>query len=223
MWSLLALSMAAAVGALGYRMAERDGRFDLGEARIRGIRSADSAAVADALRGHFGTPLGSLETASVERALGRLPMVDSVDVLRSWPDAITVDVRLVRPVAVADGPEGRRAVDRSGRALPGSFLSDTLPEVTLEPGYAFEDLQRLLAYMDGGGLPSDVEGVEVGPVGVCFRTGDWRVVLGSSSLSVRWDLFRSIPRSAILTGGECTVDMRFRGQAVVRPLAGGSS
>ena len=221
MWSLLALSLAATVGALGYRMAERDGRFDLSEARIRGIRGADSAAVADALFEHFGTPLGSLQTRDVEAGLRELPCVDSVNVGRSWPDAIIVEVTLARPVALIDGPDGEAAVDGAGRALPPTFISDTLPVVALSGEYDFADVRGLLAYMDRTGVPEGVEGVEVGPTGVCFRTGDCRVVLGSSALPERWRLFRSIPRSAIITGGECTVDMRFRGQAVVRPLAGG--
>ena len=216
LWILLALSMAATVGALGYRMAERDDWFDLGEARVRGIRPVDSALVARTLRPYFGTPLGSLDLPSIRRDLEQLSLVDSAEVGRSWPRSIDVEVSLVRPVAVLDGAGGCTAVDAGGNPLPGTFVSDSLPVITLEEGYARDDLPRLLDYLSSGGTPSGVQGIQLDARGVSFLTGECRVLLGSTRLPLRWGLFRSIPRGALLTGRGCTVDMRYRGQAIVR-------
>lgn len=216
MWILLALSMAATVGALGYRMAERDDWFDLGEARVRGIRPADSALVARTLRPYFGTPLGSLDLLSIRSDLEELSLVDSVEVGRSWPRSIAVEVSLARPVAVLEDTAGPTAVDAGGNPLPPTFVAESLPRITLEEGYTRGDLLRLLDYVSSAGTPAGVEGIELGARGVSFLTGECRVLLGSARLPLRWGLFRSIPRSALLTGRGCTVDMRYRGQAVVR-------
>ncbi|MFO7950353.1 MAG: FtsQ-type POTRA domain-containing protein [Candidatus Fermentibacteraceae bacterium] len=216
MWILLALSMAATVGALGYRMAERDDWFDLGEARVRGIRPVDSAMVARTLRPYFGTPLGSIDLPSIRRDLEELSLVDSAEVGRSWPQSIAVEVSLARPVAVLADTGGRTAVDAGGNPLPATFVADSLPLIALEAGYARDDLLRLLDYVSSAGTPAGVEGIELGPRGVSFLTGECRVLLGSARLPLRWGLFRSIPRGALLTGRWCTVDMRYRGQAVVR-------
>lgn len=216
MWLLLALSMAAAVGALGYRMAERDDWFDLGEARVRGIRPADSSLVARMLLPYFGTPLGSLDPGRVGSDLESLSMVDSAEVRRSWPRSVIVEVALARPVAVLEGPGGSVAVDRGGDSLPPTFMADSLPVIRLGAGWRRRDVTRLLEYLRSGGAPDGVVGMEVDDRGISFLTDECRVLLGSSGLPLRWGLFRSIPRGALLTGRGCTVDMRYRGQAIVR-------
>ncbi len=217
MWLLLALSMSAAFGALGYRMAERDSRFDLAEARVRGIRPADSCRVAGVLRPYFGTPLGSLDLDSVRRDLEALPLVDSARVGRSWPSSMTVEVSLARPAAVLEDSGRTTVVDSRGNPLPKTFMDDSLPVVQLQAGYSRSDLLSLLDYVSARGKPGGVEGIRLGSRGISFLTAECRVLLGSSRLPTRWGLYRSIPRSALLTGRGCTVDMRYRGQAVVRP------
>lgn len=223
MWFLLALSMVAMFSALGYRMAERDGWFDLREARVRGIRPADSAAVAEAVAPHFGVPLGSLDLQAVRSDLQRLPMVDSVRISRSWPGSVSVEIFLARPVAVLEGAEELTPVDGLGDPLPRTFLSDTLPLIEVAGEFSSADLQRLLDFLGTRGTPPGVCGMELSSRGISFFTEDCSVLLGSGNLPLRWGLFRSIPQGAILTGGQCTVDMRYRGQAIVRPLEGGGS
>ncbi|MFE0425258.1 cell division protein FtsQ/DivIB [Streptomyces sp. NPDC058953] len=94
-----------------------------------GTRVLTSEQVVEAARVPTGGPLVSVDTDAVESRLeSRLPRIDSVQVSRSWPGGIVLDVIERRPVLVLEqgarfvevDEDGVRfaTVDRAPRAVP---------------------------------------------------------------------------------------------------------
>ena len=61
-----------------------------------------------------GTPIIRVDTNAARDKVAQLPWVESVEVYRSWPQAIVVEVRERTPVAVVEDGESRTGVDASG-------------------------------------------------------------------------------------------------------------
>ena len=93
-----------------------------GEARLAAPDVVRAAAVAD------GTPLARVDLAAVARAVARLAPVADVEVSRSWPGTLLVEVTERTAVAGLEGATGVRLVDAEGvvfateRALPAGVV-----------------------------------------------------------------------------------------------------
>lgn len=61
-----------------------------------------------------GTPVVTVDTALSRARVAELPWVESVEVYRSWPNAIVVNVVERTPVAVVEAGQTRTGVDASG-------------------------------------------------------------------------------------------------------------
>ena len=84
------------------------------QVRVTGLdRLARSQVVATA-RVPLGTPLARVDLGAVRTRVARIPSVRAVDVSRSWPHTVRIDVRERVPVAVIDRGHGLQALDRSG-------------------------------------------------------------------------------------------------------------
>ncbi|MEU6273455.1 FtsQ-type POTRA domain-containing protein [Streptomyces populi] len=119
------------------------------DVRVSGVRVLTAAQVRKAAGVPVGSPLASVDTDAIEaRLLGELPRIDSVEVVRSWPHGIGLEVTERTPVllvgkgakftevdaggvrfaTVSDAPKGVPVLELavSGRAAPNRFPADRL-------------------------------------------------------------------------------------------------
>jgi cell division protein FtsQ len=84
--------------------------------QVTGTRVLSPAVVRRAASVPLGTPVATVGLDAITARVERLPAVKSVDVSRSWPDRVRIDVVERRPVAVVEGGRGTplRGVDREG-------------------------------------------------------------------------------------------------------------
>jgi cell division protein FtsQ len=61
-----------------------------------------------------GTPLARVDTAAVAARVRSLPSVASVDISRSWPHTLVIEVTERTPLAVSPSPAGFSVLDSSG-------------------------------------------------------------------------------------------------------------
>jgi cell division protein FtsQ len=81
---------------------------------VVGTQRISSARVARIAQVPVGTPLAQVDLGAIERRVGTIPAVRSVDVSRSWPHTVQVSVTERVPVAVVDRGNGLQALDSSG-------------------------------------------------------------------------------------------------------------
>ena len=99
----------------------------LGHGRVTASEVQQAAAVAP------GSPLARVDTGAVERRIGRLAPVASVEVTRSWPGTLRVEVTERAPVAGVVVGSGVQMVDASGvlfgqeRSLPAGVVRLQVP------------------------------------------------------------------------------------------------
>ena len=65
-----------------------------------------------------GTPLARVDTDAVAARVGALPPVASVEVSRSWPGTLVIDVTERSPVAAVATPTGFVLLDAAGVVVP---------------------------------------------------------------------------------------------------------
>ncbi|WP_236245328.1 cell division protein FtsQ/DivIB [Streptomyces sp. CC210A] len=83
---------------------------------VSGTRVLTARQVEEAARVPLGAPLASVDTDAVEeRLLRALPRIDSVDVVRSWPDGVGLEVTERTPVLVLE--QGRKYVEVDAKAV----------------------------------------------------------------------------------------------------------
>jgi cell division protein FtsQ len=82
--------------------------------RVEGTGVLDPRVVRRAAAVPTGSPLATVDLDRVEQNVERLVPVLSVDVSRSWPDRVRIDVTERVAVAVVESPSGLRGVDREG-------------------------------------------------------------------------------------------------------------
>lgn len=80
----------------------------VGQGRVTPAEVERAAAVAD------GTPLARVDTSAVEARVGRLAPVAGVEVTRSWPGTLRVELTERVATAYVAGPSGVTLVDPSG-------------------------------------------------------------------------------------------------------------
>lgn len=103
-WVLLGTTL------FGVRVVEVSGTDRVAPATVRAAAAIDP-----------GTPLARLDTAAVAERLGRLPAVRTVQVTRTWPRTVTIQVSERRPAAVQSRGPAYLLIDRAGVAF------DTVP------------------------------------------------------------------------------------------------
>ncbi|MFF4955749.1 cell division protein FtsQ/DivIB [Streptomyces sp. NPDC001222] len=82
---------------------------------VSGTRELTPAQVRDAAGVRLGTPLVSLDTGAIEARLRRrLPRIDTVDAVRSWPHGIALNVTERSPVLLVRDGAKYVEVDREG-------------------------------------------------------------------------------------------------------------
>jgi cell division protein FtsQ len=87
----------------------------LGRVKVAGTHVLTEKQVADAADAPVGSPLISLDTKAIgARIERRLPRVDSVEVSRSWPNGIELEVTERKPVLVMKKGAQFEEVDASG-------------------------------------------------------------------------------------------------------------
>lgn len=95
------------------------------QVRTTGVERTDPAAVQRILAGVDGTPLARVDARSLSRRLTALPLVQSVDVSRSWPSTLVVAVHERQAVAAVPSTAGGvDLVDGDGNVL---VHADTAP------------------------------------------------------------------------------------------------
>jgi cell division protein FtsQ len=111
--ALLALVLAGSVWLVFFSSA-----LAVSGVQVVGTRVLSASVVRQAAAVPTGTPLATADLGSVSARVERLPAVRSVDVSRSWPDKVRIDVTERRAVAVLEGPPGQpgtlRGVDEHG-------------------------------------------------------------------------------------------------------------
>ena len=125
-----------------------------------------------------GTPLLSVDTDAVSDRVAQLPWVESVEVYRSWPRTIVVEVRERTPVAVVEDGDARTGVDASGVLFdPPGGLWITDPVIRGEESAIPEAVEVVAS------LPSEIQ--RRVRVVQAVSPDDIRLELGNEAI-VRW-------------------------------------
>lgn len=82
--------------------------------KVEGSSGPDARAVQRAAQVPFGSPLATVDLDAIRARVQKLAVVKKVDVSRSWPDQVRVDVTERTPVAVVDRDGGFMALDEDG-------------------------------------------------------------------------------------------------------------
>ncbi|GAA2988456.1 cell division protein FtsQ/DivIB [Streptomyces fulvorobeus] len=106
------------------------------QVRITGTDVLSAAEVEDAAAVPIGAPLISLDTDAIaERLRGKLPRIHSVDVVRSWPHGVGLEVTERKPVLLVEKGGKFIEVDAEGvrfatveKAPPGVPLLELTPD-----------------------------------------------------------------------------------------------
>jgi len=221
LWVFLIGALGAFASAMAYRWLERNGTFDLTTVRVRGIRSADSAAVCASVAPLFGTSIWKIDGDSLSSAMEELPGIAAVSMRRIPLTGILLEVSIDKPVYVVSDAHGTTPVSATGERLPASFLSDTLPVVETTCRIDSVTTADLGLWFSSGGAGDRAVSLQYADDGVAVMLEEGcRVILGTTALQERWNRFSELCRLAPETAGWTEVDMRYGGQAVLR-MGGG--
>jgi cell division protein FtsQ len=120
--------MAAAIAGLvllvGLGFGVRALLYDAGLADVEGVTVTGAATVPvreilAAADVQLGRPLVAADTSGIAARVAKLPGVASVQVGRSWPHTLTIEIVERVPVATAQTPQGTELVDGSGVVYTG--------------------------------------------------------------------------------------------------------
>ncbi|SHF33706.1 cell division protein FtsQ [Streptoalloteichus hindustanus] len=130
-----------------------------------------------------GTPLARLDAEGVSSRVRGMPRVASVEVRRSWPDTVVLQVVERTPVAVVKEGDGSKLVDGTGTAYaPAPEGAAGLPELVVERAGPDDPATAVGVRV----LVSIPERVRQEVLTVTARTpGDVRLTL-SAGREVRW-------------------------------------
>ena len=156
--------------------------FESQEIRVVGVsdiaQQAGTSQVVSAAAIPDGMPLIRVDTVSARDKVAQLPWVESVEVYRSWPRTIVVEVRERTPVAVVEDGDVRTGVDASGVLFdPPGGLWITDPVIRGEESAIPEAVEVVAS------LPSEIE--RRVRVVQAVSPDDIRLELGNDAI-VRW-------------------------------------
>lgn len=161
-----ALVAMVAVGLGGRALLYDAGLADVEAVTVTGARAVPRPDVVAAAAVPAGVPLAGIDLATVEQRVERIPAVADAEAGRDWPHTVTIAVTERVPVAVVDGPEGPRLVDRTGVAYAVAPDPGTLPRLALPAAGPADPATRaaldVLAALPGE-LRAAVQVVEVEP------------------------------------------------------------
>ena len=127
---LVALLAVAAVGA-GVWSVWFSPLFAVNSVTVVGLSPESEPVGADSVRASAavssGSPLVRVDTVGAQSRVAQLPWIESVQVYRSWPSAIVIEVVERTPVGVVEQGEARRGIDASGVVFDppgGLWLTD---------------------------------------------------------------------------------------------------
>ncbi len=126
----------------------------------------------------LAVPLMAADTVGAQQRIGDLPWVESVEVYRSWPGAIVIEVVERTAVAVLEEGQERRGVDATGAVFDppgGLWLAD--PVIRGEEAALSEAVEVVAS------LPPEIE--ERVRVVQAVSPDDIRLQLGNDAI-VRW-------------------------------------
>ena len=125
--------------------------FAVRSVQVAGVQRLDAGEVERVAEVPHGESLALLDTAPIEARIRALAPVADVDVSRKFPNTVRIQVTERTPVAVLDGPDGRRLVDVDGVAYApaGDSGSRYLVVKTDEPALTPENLVQILAVVQG--------------------------------------------------------------------------
>ena len=152
---LLAVIVALGVGTLVW-LVGWSSVLAVKDAEVQGVRGALADDVLEAARAPIGTPLARVDTGAVASRVQELPDIEDVDVHRSWPNTLTIDVtpRVAEAAMQADG--AWFGVDRSGMMFARSEAKpENLPVLEASSDDADQQVRAAgVAVLTG--LPTDV-------------------------------------------------------------------
>lgn len=185
--------------------------------RVEGTQVLDPRAVRRAAAVPTGSPLATVDLDAIAQRVKGLSAVDSVDVSRSWPDRVRIDITEREAVAVVERGDVLRGLDDQGvmfRRYPSRPRS--LPVIRIS-GRARADALAEAARV-AGSLPSSiaakVEYVEV-------HTVDTIALRLRSGRTVRWgSADESAAKARVLTvlldQKASTYDVSVPGQPIIK-------
>lgn len=110
---LLAVVIVLAVAGLGYLLVFTP-VVGVGSVEVIGVKRLEKAKVlklADIAKDY---PMVRVNTDGAEERIATLPQVEQVEVSRSWPSTISIEITERRPIAYFDAQDGLWLVDRFG-------------------------------------------------------------------------------------------------------------
>jgi hypothetical protein len=201
------------------------------------------AEVLAAARVPLGLPLVQVDGAAVARRVERLPQVQSAQVSRAWPDAVTISVRPRVPVFAVRAAAGYEVIDRFGVTVARSARRPAqLPLLTVtappawpasagaatgsgpgsEPGTAGHGRPGGGAKAAGGQPPRrPLSGVPLSGVPLSGRPLPISSLRGSRAVRAAAGVLAELPRSlarrvrAVTAAGPQTVWVRLTGGTVI--------
>lgn len=188
---------------------------------VQGVERLSVGAVSSTADVQLGTSLARVDTSAVRERVAALAPVAQVQVRRSWPGTLTIDVVERVGVAVADGPQGRaRLVDRTGTAFATvSERPEGLPRLVVgAAGPTPEDpaTRAALEVLDGlpAALHDRVTGIGASsPTTVTLTLGNGRTVVWGEALEGER---KAAVVQALLKRKGATIDVSSPDVAVVR-------
>ena len=114
--ALMRLLVLSASAALGWVLLVSSW-LAVAEVTVAGTSRLTPEQVAAAAGVRSGVPLARLDAGAVEERVRALPPVADVEVVRSWPSTLHLEVVERQPVAAHAGPEGIRLLDATGVAF----------------------------------------------------------------------------------------------------------
>jgi cell division protein FtsQ len=111
--TLSVTTLLALLGLAGWLLLGT-GVLGVHDVAVTGTSRLDPAEVRRVAAIEAGTPLARLDTGAVADRLGRLPVVRTVEVERSWPRGVTIRVRERTAAAVQARGQAYALVDRDG-------------------------------------------------------------------------------------------------------------
>lgn len=112
-WWWAGLAVLAVAATLGW-VAFGSAWLGVDRVAVTGVRSFPVAEVRTSADVPSGRPLARVDVAAVERRVARLPRVEQVEVSRSWPGTIHIDVTERAAIAVVERDGQIHGLDRQG-------------------------------------------------------------------------------------------------------------